>query len=420
MAVNIITLNQLIKMFDDFSLAHLQLKDFGFGDTSQISTTRNMKFPYLWTTQRNNSTINIQNKTAIPTMSLTFLIVDKIIIIENVSDENGFNSDNTQEILSDTLLIAQDLVTYISSQLGKYGVVLGDQAVTIEQVYDDTTDKVAGWLIDIDLQLRHYNCALPISYITPSPFPPSDCEVGTIKNSDDSYTSNVQSGGNIILPDITLLVNGATQGTYPSVKDIAITIPTQSCNSLKPTKTGQVISYAPNDDGAIQFGRDTDFFTLSWTNPFGNNDRFTDINGLQVYGNDIIIDWSTFDFSTSEVSAFFMTVRYSTPLYKTWDYYMINSPFTDEAGVANDWVMINMKQGTELIYWVDASHFQYFPYSYSLGNSSRILYTSTARGANPSAHCMVLTLSASIGYSSKAQLRGTILTRQFTLTELGL
>ena len=63
-------------------------------------------------------------------------------------------------------------------------------------------------------------------------------------------------------------------------------------------KTGQTISYQAGDDGDIQAGRSVDFFTLASNNPFGNTNRFTDINGLQVYSNNIIIDWSTFDGSS--------------------------------------------------------------------------------------------------------------------------
>ena len=63
-------------------------------------------------------------------------------------------------------------------------------------------------------------------------------------------------------------------------------------------KTGQTISYQTGDDGDIEAGRAVDFFTLASSNPFGNTNRFTDINGLQVYSNNIIIDWSTFDGSS--------------------------------------------------------------------------------------------------------------------------
>lgn len=62
-----------------------------------------------------------------------------------------------------------------------------------------------------------------------------------------------------------------------------------------PLKTAQVISYRTGDDGDFQAGRLVGWFTLSSINPFGNTDRFTDELGTQVYANDIVIDWSTYN-----------------------------------------------------------------------------------------------------------------------------
>jgi hypothetical protein len=76
-------------------------------------------------------------------------------------------------------------------------------------------------------------------------------------------------------------------------------------------KTGQTTSYRTGDDGDIEAGRATDFFTLPSNNPFGNNKRFTGITGGYQLGgvnynkdggtttaalafpHDIVIDWST-------------------------------------------------------------------------------------------------------------------------------
>jgi hypothetical protein len=60
-------------------------------------------------------------------------------------------------------------------------------------------------------------------------------------------------------------------------------------------KTGQTVSVITGDDGDLQEGRDVDWLTLDYTNPFGNTDRFTDIFGTQMYATKIVIDWSTFD-----------------------------------------------------------------------------------------------------------------------------
>ena len=63
-------------------------------------------------------------------------------------------------------------------------------------------------------------------------------------------------------------------------------------------KTNQTISYATGDDGDSQEGRDVDFFTLNYANPFSNTLRFTDILGGTTYADGIRLDWSTFDGST--------------------------------------------------------------------------------------------------------------------------
>lgn len=163
MAYKIITYNELIKFFEDFSTNHKQLNSFGNGPTSDIGTSKQMDFPYLWITHRSPSTFNITNKTLIPVMSLTFIITDQFNIQKNHEDINGDDSSNIQEVLSDTFQIAQDLVTYISTELGKYGVMMNGESLSIEPVYDETPDKVYGWVIDINLQLKHYNCDIPLN-----------------------------------------------------------------------------------------------------------------------------------------------------------------------------------------------------------------------------------------------------------------
>jgi len=78
-------------------------------------------------------------------------------------------------------------------------------------------------------------------------------------------------------------------------------------------KTGQTTSYRTGDDGDLERGRATDFFTLPSNNPFGNNRRFTGTTGgyqtgginynkdggtttaALAFPNDIVIDWSTYN-----------------------------------------------------------------------------------------------------------------------------
>jgi hypothetical protein len=143
-----------------------------------------------------------------------------------------------------------------------------------------------------------------------------------VENSDASYTDTIESGGTLVLPDSDVNVNGNLEGTVVSVQPIDIDV-TDGTNPVTPDaitisgntvtievpaasapvgatlmKTGQTTSYRTGDDGDIEAGRATDFFTLASNNPFGNTNRFTDELGGQTYTNNIVIDWSTFDGST--------------------------------------------------------------------------------------------------------------------------
>lgn len=157
----IITINQLMAMFKTFATDHPQLNDFGYGPTSEIGTSRQMEFPYLWITHRTPSRINVTNRTQIPELLLTFLVVDQINNQTNYLDENGLDSDNGQEIISDMFQVAQDLVTYISTNLNQYGVLLTEDSIDVEPVFDETDDKAYGWLVEPTLKLMHVNCDIP-------------------------------------------------------------------------------------------------------------------------------------------------------------------------------------------------------------------------------------------------------------------
>ena len=164
MSVNIISLNQIVDLFASFAEQHYFIKDFGYGATSEIGTSRQMMFPYLWLSLDQTSTITIQNKTAIPQYGITILFMDKINIQKNYLDINGVNSDNSQEVLSDTLQILQDLITEIEVNWGNYGLrIEGD--VSCFPGVDETTDKVCGWVGQFNLRVKHSNCITPMGDI---------------------------------------------------------------------------------------------------------------------------------------------------------------------------------------------------------------------------------------------------------------
>jgi len=81
----------------------------------------------------------------------------------------------------------------------------------------------------------------------------------------------------------------------------------QALNSASLLSTGQTNSYYVNDDGSTQRGRD--FFVLEHLNGFNTVDRFTDTLGTQIYLDDVVIDWSTWNQLTNEVTAYKRTLE---------------------------------------------------------------------------------------------------------------
>lgn len=171
---SIISLNQLINWFQLFQQNHYFLKDFGFGEPYDIGTSRQMTFPYMWVTMNEDSSIatGSNNKSAIPDISFSIMFMDKINIQENYLDTNGFPSDNSQEILSDTLQCLQDLVTMIQQNWGQYGVLIS-QDVSFYPAVDETQDKSTGVVGRFVLRTRQVNCIIPENpyFLTPTPTP---------------------------------------------------------------------------------------------------------------------------------------------------------------------------------------------------------------------------------------------------------
>jgi hypothetical protein len=159
---SIISLNQLINWFQSFQQNHFFLKDFGFGEPADIGTSRQMDFPYLWVTMNEGSTIatGTNVKSAIPDFSFTLMFMDKINIQENYLDTNGFQSDNSQEIISDCIQYMQDLITEIQNNWNQYGVLFS-QDVSFYPIVDDTPDKATGIAATFTLRTRQVNCIIP-------------------------------------------------------------------------------------------------------------------------------------------------------------------------------------------------------------------------------------------------------------------
>jgi len=222
---SIVSLNQLVEWFQSFADRHYFLKDFGFGEPYDIGTTRQMEFPYMWLTLDDTSIIatGTNVKSAIPDYSFRVFFMDKINIQENYLDANGFQSDNSQQILSDTIQYLQDLITEIQQSWAQYGVMLSAD-VNFNPVIDETQDKSTGVSASITLRTRQVNCVIPVSptNIVVQPSQQTYETLLTCENLDEcstfqtyAYTGGTFTGSTLTLTTLngnTLAVTGFTGG----------------------------------------------------------------------------------------------------------------------------------------------------------------------------------------------------------------
>jgi hypothetical protein len=124
-------------------------------------------------------------------------------------------------------------------------------------------------------------------------------------------------------------------------------------------KTGQTTSYRTGDDGDIEAGRATDFFTLNYTNPFGNTNRFTDELGGATYANDIVIDWSAYDNIAGTVLGYTKNVQPSA----VWNDAIDNALALSIGAYTSGWRLPNWKEMANIFAVGYSRALDYAPFS---------------------------------------------------------
>jgi hypothetical protein len=233
-------------------------------------------------------------------------------------------------------------------------------------------------------------------------------------NGDNISLSYVAAEGSITLvaPDTSIEVNGVAEGSVvagstvdiqlsdslgvvtplsvtQTGNDYAVVLPTTVCPPAVPRstatlmKTGQTTSYRTGDDGDIEAGRDTDFFTLDAA-PLHNDGsatlntttaRFTDTLGGSTYANDWVLDWSTWNGST--ILGYYKVAQAAA----TW-----NNAIDGALGTFGGFSGCRLPNVTELNNAVDhnlTNGFNYAPFSFTAA-SVPSLWTSTTTAPSTS------------------------------------
>jgi len=165
-----ITKNILYKYFKDFADNHLQIKDYGYGDLWEISSSQATTYPLFWVSPQPS---NISGNEI--TYNFNILIGDRL--------EDG--DANKVEVESDTFQIGLDLLATLNLNRD----VDLDKSNTLTPFIHDFKDRIAGHLITVSVtaDFDYNECAVPTTG-TPQP-PASSCPVAIITINGVSYGS---------------------------------------------------------------------------------------------------------------------------------------------------------------------------------------------------------------------------------------
>jgi hypothetical protein len=199
-----ITINQFTGLLKQLAGAHEQLKTFGEGDAWEIGASKNVLYPLMWATPQASST-------AQKLLTLKFRLYFADLVFEDKSNE--------QEVLSDTLQIALDILAQLNDPAYSDSFIL-DPNAQLTPYTESFDDEVAGWKADISIKINYLSdrCAVPSSLI-PSTETPL-CAPVVLKNSDGTYTATFSSGAAATLPDIQFTDSDGAHVSVPAQKNI--------------------------------------------------------------------------------------------------------------------------------------------------------------------------------------------------------
>jgi hypothetical protein len=292
----------------------------------------------------------VQNATFEPNfinVTIQLVCVDKIL-----KGEENFN-----DIESNTLSIVGDLINYINTDTSwRYAKIVTNP--TAVKLVDRTKDVADGWSASMTFRLLKDNgtCDLPIDGITPIP----SCLPVTVTDSDGVTIYEVVSGGSF--------------ACTPAVTPVGIAY-------QRPQLSGQTTSYQTYDEAwqlangtydytppayPVSYAQLDTFTTLINNNAFGNKNRFTDENGLQVFGNAYAIDHLTgLGWSVSVGSGIFTTA--------------LNNANSSTASGFSDWRLANRSE-SESILKHQGGRLNYSPFNNFINST---FHTSTGGYQNP-------------------------------------
>jgi len=138
---------EIITDLSGFCYDHYQIKDFGWGELSQLNP-EDYAFPMVWL---NPAPSNIAGNM----LELNF----EMIVLDLLDQAYA----NKLDSMNDTLLIGNDIVSQFWDDESTYGFTLNEEGVTASPFIGDWDAFTIGWVFDISLEIPNNlnSCAIP-------------------------------------------------------------------------------------------------------------------------------------------------------------------------------------------------------------------------------------------------------------------
>jgi len=188
---NITTLNQLMANIQEIATQHRQINDFKYGNTWEHYASGTTNTPELWCNVE-----SAQRGISSTTFDVRFWLVDSVIRGE--IDELERHSDLVQ--------IAEDIIAQLRHPAYKWRINR-DTLFNLDLLVEYSPKNLAGVTFTVSVEVAKGDDRCNIPFVTP-PYPnegggTTTCASATVKNSNNTYTVTVASGGTLTLPDTT-------------------------------------------------------------------------------------------------------------------------------------------------------------------------------------------------------------------------
>lgn len=190
-----LTTKNLYDLFHQIALNHNQITGYGTGDIYRVNEKENLQHPTLW--------VDLYQAD----LSYNLLNVNARIYVFDIPDQAD---DAENDVHSDTLMMLNDIVIILRQH---YEIVNEEFNSSANFFKHDFNDRVAGWMIELELEIPRTYGECDISVQNLQPFP--GIEGGDIiydapmnefilKSNSKYWKVTISNEGNLLTQEITI------------------------------------------------------------------------------------------------------------------------------------------------------------------------------------------------------------------------